>query len=96
MFDTRLKAYSTSIEKNENILNLKKKNWYHPSDIKNKHNKSITDLIDNANKECIKTINEILKYLHNERNDLNDIIKDIDYSTGLEIKDNKKMRYFEY
>lgn len=25
MFDTRLKAYSTSIEKNENILNLKKK-----------------------------------------------------------------------
>ena len=96
MFDSRLKAYSTSIEKNENILNLKKKNWYHPSDIKNKHNKSITDLIDNANKECIKTINEILKYLHNERNDLNDIIKDIDYSTGLEIKDNKKMRYFEY
>lgn len=96
IFNTNLKYYTTSIKANKDILNLKKNNWYHPSDMKNKNNISIIDLINIANKECTKTINEVIKYLRDERNDLNDIIKDIDYSTGLEIKDNKKMRYFEY
>ena len=38
-----------------------------------------------------------MKYLNNDKNiTYKDLIQDIDYSTGLLIKDNKKMRHFEY
>lgn len=96
IFETNLNYYTNSINAKEDILNLNKKSWYHPSDIKIKSNKSINDLINTAEKECTKTIKEVIKYLQDERNEIDNIIKDIDYSSGLEIKDNKKMRYFEY
>lgn len=91
-----LRSYSTSVTQNQNILNLKNKNWYHPV-TKELHNESIPELIDIAKIKTVNTINKIIKYLNNDTNiSYKDLIQDIDYSTGLLIKDNKKMRYFEY
>lgn len=90
-----LRSYSTSIKLNQDILNLKNKTWYHPV-TKDKHNESIIELIDIAKINTIKTINKTLKYLNGSKINIKDIILDIDYSTGILIKDNKKMRHFEF
>lgn len=95
IFNTSLQPYSTSIKNNNIKLNIKKE-WNHPSILEKKYNTSLNDLLNYAKKECLDTITETIKYINNEREDLNSIIKDIDYSTGLEIKNNKKMRYFKY
>lgn len=91
-----LQSYSTSISQNQNILNLKNKTWYHPV-TKEQHNESIPELIEIAKRKSVKTINKLIKYLNDDKNiNYKDLIEDIDYSTGLLIKDNKKMRHFEY
>lgn len=91
-----LQSYSTSISINQNILNLKNKVWYHPA-TKEIHNESIPELIEIARRNATKTINKIIKSLkENQEIDYKKLIKNIDYSTGLLIKDNKKMKHFEY
>ena len=91
-----LRSYSTSIKYDYDILNLDNKEWFHPV-TKEKHNESFINLMEKAKKETIKAINSVLNYINNDKNiNLKDILPDIDYSSGLLIKDNKKMRHFEY
>lgn len=92
-----LRSYSTSVKYNIDILNLNKKTWNHPTDKTIKYNDSFIDLMNKAKKDCIKAIKEINEYIYNDKKiDLKNLIKDIDYSTGLIIKDNKEIRHFEY
>lgn len=92
-----LHSYTTSVKCTDSILNLEKKNWYNPTDKSIKYNTSFIDLMNNAKKDCIKTIKKINAYLYEDKEiDLKELIKDLDYSTGLLIKDNKEIRHFEY
>lgn len=97
IFKTNLHPYSTSIKYKTDILNIKKKKWHHPVTYKESH-MSFIELMEKAESNYIKTINQIDKYFNNKSNltILKTIIKDIDYSTGLIVKENKRMKYFEY
>lgn len=97
IFKTNLHPYSTSIKYKKDILNIKKKKWYHPITYK-QSNQSFTELMELAEKNCIKTMKYIEKYFDNKSTltILKTIIKDMDYSSGLPIKETTKMKYFEY
>lgn len=93
-----LHSYSTSIKLNNNYLNTNNNKWNHPCNINETCNKSLNDLLLEAENSTIKTIGKINEYFSNKL-DLSIIkedIKNIDYSTGLIIEENKKMRHFEY
>lgn len=92
-------AYSTYIKRpNLNYLNKEKKEWNHPSNPKIKYNDSFEDLYNQSIEKTLTIIREINKVLYNNK-PIEDILKyipDLDYSTGMIIKEKKEMRYFEY
>ena len=90
-----LSCYSTSIKPKYDLLNSAHNNWKHPvmGTIKDK---SFLELFDESIKKSvsiIENVNEIL-YDNKDLKILDKLVKDVDYSTGLEIKDNKRMTYF--
>ncbi len=94
-----LAAYSTYRKHPDlSLLNNEHHTWHHPSIKEQTSTESFDDLVNKAQKQTITIIKAINKYLFNEtRNniDLKELIPDIDYSTGLIIKDNIRMDYFE-
>lgn len=92
-----LKSYSTFKKANINYLNNEHKIWLHPSIKSLSYDYSINDLINISQKKCIRIINAVNKVLYENKNIeyLDRYILDIDYSTGLDLKENKKMIYFE-
>ncbi len=94
-----LAGYSNYIKKpNKEYLNNHHKKWNHPC-IKNKIYKySFDDLLKISTDKCLVIIKEINKVLYENKKieDVLNIIPDLDYATGLPIKDNLKMDYFEY
>lgn len=96
---TYIATYSTYI-KNPNIsyLNLDNKEWNHPCLPNIKYNYSFEDLYEIALDKTIKIIKEINKVLFEDKK-IEDILKyipDLDYSTGLIIKESKQLRHFEF
>lgn len=93
-----LHSYSTSIKLNNNYLNTNNNKWYHPCNINETCNKSLEDLLQEAENITIKIIDIINKFFTNKLDIsiIKEHIKNIDYSTGLLIEENKKMRHFEY
>lgn len=94
-----LPTYSTYI-KNPDIsyLNLEKKEWNHPSYKEIKYNDSIEDLYNKSLTKFLNIIKEVNKVIYNNKSidSLKNVIEDLDYITGLPIKDKKIMCYFEY
>lgn len=92
-------AYSTFRPKPDtSFLNNEHKEWTHPCNKNQTYTYSFDDLVKIAEEKAINIINSINDYLFKDErsyNDLTKLIPDIDYSTGLEIKDNKRMDYFE-
>ncbi len=79
-------------------MNLEKKEWNHPCNLDEKYNYSFDELLDISEKKCINIIKKVHKCIYKTRNieELKNIIQDLDYASGLEIKNNKRMKYFEY
>lgn len=92
-------AYSTYIKHpNINYLNLEKKEWNHPSNPDIKYNYSFPELYNQSIEKSLTIIREVNKVLYENKpiTDLLDYIPDLDYSTGMIIKEKKEMRHFEY
>ncbi len=94
-----ISTYSTYIKQiNPNYLNNERKEWNHPSLPGIKYNHSIDDLFEISLDKTIQIIKEINKVLYEDK-PIKDILKyipDLDYSTGLIIKESKQLRHFEY
>ena len=92
-------AYSTYIKHpNLKYLNTERKEWNHPSNRQIKYNYSFEELYNESLEKTLTIIREINKILYGNKN-IEDIIKyipDLDYSSGMLIKEKKEMRYFEY
>ena len=90
-----LSCYSTSIKPKYDLLNNAHNNWKHPvmGTIKDK---SFLELFDESTKKSVNIIEKVNEILYDDKDIkiLDKIVKDVDYSTGLEIKDNKRMTYF--
>lgn len=94
-----ISTYSTFIKKpNLDYLNLDKKEWNHPCLPDKKYNHSFEDLYKLSVDKSIKIIKEVNKVLYKNKpiEDILEYIPDLDYSTGLEIKNNKYIRHFEF
>ncbi|MGN1371608.1 MAG: zinc dependent phospholipase C family protein [Candidatus Coprovivens sp.] len=92
-------AYST-YRKHPNLkyLNIEKKEWNHPSLPELKYNYSFEELYNKSLYTTLIIINKINQVLYENQSidSLYKYIPDLDYSTGLLIKNSKIMRYFEY
>lgn len=92
-------SYSTYI-KNPNLsyLNNEKKEWKYPSLPDKTSNLSFDELYELSLKKTIKIIKEVNKVIF-EDTPLEELLKhipDLDYSSGLPIKETKQLRHFEY
>lgn len=93
-----LSAYSThNLKPNKAFLNEEHHTWNHPSIKDLTFNYSFEDLFNQSIKKSLKIIKEVNKVLYEDKeiNYLLKYIPNIDYSTGLDIKHNIKMDYFE-
>ena len=63
-----------------------------------KYTYSFDNLLDLSEEKCIKIYKEITKYFNNKisLDKLKESIPNISYSTGLDVEDETKMKYFEY
>ena len=90
-----LSCYSTSIKPKYDLLNNDHNNWKHPvmGTIKDK---SFLELFEESTKKSTNIIEKVNEILYDEKDFsiLDKVVKDVDYSTGLEIKNNKRMTYF--
>ena len=92
-------SYSTHIDDiNLKFLNLEHKEWNHPCYKDMKYTYSFDNLLDLSEEKCIKIYKEITKYFNNKisLDKLKESIPNISYSTGLDVEDETKMKYFEY
>ncbi len=94
-----ISTYSTYI-KNPNLdyLNPEKKEWNNPCLQEEKHNESFEELYNLSVDKTITIIRQVNKVLY-ENKPIKDILKyipDLDYSSGIIIKDSKQLRHFEY
>lgn len=93
-----IQAYSTHImNPNLDYLNLEKKEWNHPSGKHVKYNSSFPELYEIAFQKATKIIKALNDVIYNNKpiKSLDKVILDVDYSTGMLIKDNLRMDYFE-
>ena len=92
-------AYSNYIlNPNPKWLNEEHKEWNNPADKSITSTESFEDLYKKALKKNIKIIEEINKVLYEDKpiDDIKKYIPNIDYSTGLDLSNNPKMKFFEY
>lgn len=93
-----LQSYSTHNQNiNYDYLNNEHKPWYHPV-TKKEYTTSFADLYHESLNKALLIIKEVNNVLYNNK-DINKIkkyIPDLDYSTGLEIKRNTRMKYFSF
>lgn len=88
---------SYRIKNMKDKMNLDNKEWVYPTDKKIKSNLSILDLYNKALDTCVNTIKEINNYLYYDKNiDLFKVIKNYNYSTGLDSDIKKEPKYFEF
>ena len=92
-----LSCYSTSLKVNKDIMNYNHNIWKHPVTGK-ENDTSFMDLFNDSINKSVNIINKVNEVLYNNKpiKSLDSVIKNIDYSTGLEIKDNKRMIYFSF
>ncbi|HAB65824.1 MAG TPA: hypothetical protein DCE23_00505 [Firmicutes bacterium] len=93
-----IQSFSTHILNPDlNYLNIEKKEWNHPSGKHVKYNSSFPELYEIALQKSlnmIKTLNDVI-FNNKDIKILDKVIRDVDYSTGMLIKDNLRMDYFE-
>lgn len=83
----------------KHYLNLEKNEWNHPCSLYETYNYSFVELYVIAIDKACNIINEVNNLLNDDRikNDkIDDIFKNLSYTTGKDCEDTKKMRYFEF
>ena len=78
------------------LLNLDHKTWNHPMDKNEKYNYSVIDIYNNSLKEAEDTINKVNDYFKGKKIDLNNLFKNISFSTGKDCLEKRKEQYFEW
>ncbi len=93
---TAFLSYNNKIH-DKNYLNSEKKEWTYPTNKRKKSNKSFIELYIDALTEAIKIIRGVDMYIYNDKaTNLNFLIKNKSYLTGIELTQNQEMKYFEY
>jgi len=93
-----LEGYSNyNLKPNTNYLNLDHKIWNHPSNKEITYAYSFEDLFNISLKKAIDIIKEVNKVLYKNKSItiLKKAIPNLDYATGVSIKDSCRMDYFE-
>lgn len=89
-------SYHNKLKDMDNILNINHNTWYHPV-TKEKHNESFLDLYIIAMQKAIYMIENINKYIYEDKKiDLEKVIGNYSYETGLDLGENQTLKYFEY
>ena len=92
-------SFSNEYKNIDKFLNLSNEPWYLPWDKSKSYNTSFLDLYNLALNEAIKTINEVNLMLNNNKLDkkrLNELFKDLSYTTGIKCNKEVKLKYFEF
>jgi len=90
-------SYSNHHKPTIDYLNNEHKTWVNPCYDNITSNKSFDDLFEDAIKKAVLIIETTYNYLNNNT-DIStlDIIENLDYSSGLDLKIDKRMDYFEF
>lgn len=91
-------SYAYELNNDKYYLNLDHKKWQHPRYKDEVYNLSFLELYNNALDLAVDTINKVNNILYNndDINKLNDIFRNLSYSSGKDCKDKAKNRYFEF
>lgn len=82
--------------KDSSFLNNEKKTWYYPTNKRKKQNKSFIELYIEALHETLDTIKKIDSYIYdNKKINLEFLLKNNSYVTGININKDQKMKHFE-
>lgn len=97
----RKKKFSFYLTHNEKkyYLNIEKNEWNHPTDIYETYNYSFIELYIIAMDKTLNIIKEINTMLNKDKistNKINNLFKNISYTTGKDCEDKRKMKYFEF
>ena len=77
------------------FLNLNNDIWYNP-ETGIKHNESFDNLWDKASEIALETIDDVNRYLYQDKSIRNPIIlDDISFNTGIPCKEGQKLKYFK-
>ena len=80
-----------------NYLNQNKNEWVYPTNKRKKSNLSFIELYIYALSDALNTIKNVDFYIYNnKKTNLNKLIKNKSYTTGVDLKNNQEMKYFEY
>ena len=80
---TKYLSYYFDLDNNDYYLNLKHNKWKNNDEISNK---SFLDLYEDVTSNASHIINELYDYIfENKKVDIKNLVKNIDYGTGLEI-----------
>ena len=85
------------INKDIDYLNLGHNEWKIPTTKSKKSNQSFIDLYLKSLNEATEIIHEIDKYIYdNKKINLNKLIKNISYETGIDLKKDQTMKWFKF
>jgi len=89
-------SYKTK-NKNSDYLNKNNTKWNYPTSKRKKSKKSFIELYTESISDTIKIIEEIDQYIYqNKKINLKKLLKNISYTTGIEINKPQEMKYFEF
>ena len=82
---------------NINYLNDNHNEWKYPTTKSKKYKLSFVDIYLKSLKEATDIITEVDKYIYKDKKvNLNKLIKNISYGTGIDLDKDQKMKYFDY
>ena len=88
---TKYLSYHFKLDNDEYYLNLNHEKWYNIDNNNLTSTKSFLDLYENVTSEASYIINELYKYIYDNKNtDLKRLIKNISYANGLPISPDKQ------
>lgn len=88
-------SYHKDYQKVLPFLNLNNDIWYNP-ETGIKHNESFDNLWDRASEIALETIDDVNRYLYQDKNIRNPIIlSDVSFNTGLPCHEGQKLKYLK-
>lgn len=95
--DFRYVSYYYNEKNLSHYLNLDKKKWNYPTHKSKTYNYSIIDLYLKALHKCTNIIIEINQYIYyNKKINLNELIENLSYATGIDCNKRQELKYFEF
>lgn len=90
-------SYNYKTNKYKNYLNSTHNNWNYPTQKRKKYNYSFIDLYIISLHKTLNIIKEIDAYIYKDKKiNLNKILGNLSYSTGVDLSKNQTLKYFEF